>query len=201
MARLEVITGPMFSGKTELLIARLNRALFARKRIRVLKPAQDTRVQGFIAARAVSADGAVELTDKIAAAKVGTPEDFHRMTAAGDYDVLGVDEAQFFPLDTPQADALGWFGRALRDLLQARRHSSLRVIVAGLDMDFQENPFGPMPGLMAMADRIDKLTGVCMVCGSEDGTHTHRLVPGDAQLVVGDAGEYQVRCRACYNGR
>ncbi len=197
-ARLEIITGPMFSGKTELLIARLHRALYARKRIRILKPAHDTRVQGYIAARQVNPDGTVEMTDKLAAIMVGNEQDFRRVTAADDYDVLGVDEAQFFPLDTPPADTLGWFGRAVRDLMQARRDSNLRIMAAGLDMDFRGAPFGVMPGLMAMADRIDKLTGVCMICGSEDGTMTYRLVVNEAQLVVGDAGEYQVRCRSCY---
>ena len=68
-------------------------------------------------------------------------------------------------------------------------------------MDFAEAPFGPMPGLLAMADTVEKLTGVCMVCGSDDGYISHRIVPGERQLVVGDAGEYQVRCRACHECR
>jgi len=99
-------------------------------------------------------------------------------------------------------DNLGWFGRALRELIRRRSggHASgpLRVIVAGLDMDFAGEPFGPIPGLLALADSVDKLTGVCMVCGSDAGIISQRIVPGEAQLVVGDAGEYQVRCRACY---
>lgn len=197
-ARLEVIVGPMFSGKTERLIARLHRAQYARKRIRILKPAHDTRTQGYIASRAVGADGASDRTGQLPAMMVGHARDFAMATGDGDYDVLAVDEAQFFPLDTPLQDALGWFGRAVRDLLRARARSDLRIIVAGLDMDFAEAPFGPMPGLMAMADTVEKLTGVCMVCGSDGGYISHRIVPGDAQLVVGDTGEYQVRCRACY---
>ncbi|MEI9990830.1 MAG: hypothetical protein WDM86_12395 [Rhizomicrobium sp.] len=197
-ARLEVIVGPMFSGKTELLIARLHRALYARKRLRIVKPAHDTRTQGFIAARAVNPDGTTEVTDKLSAILVGSEEDFWRVAGPEDYDVLAVDEAQFFPLDEPMRDSLGWFGRAIRDLLRLRRATPLRIIVAGLDMDFAENPFGPIPGLMAIADTVDKLTGVCMICGSDAGYISHRVVPGEAQLVVGDAGEYQVRCRACY---
>ncbi|MEI9995798.1 MAG: hypothetical protein WDM91_14475 [Rhizomicrobium sp.] len=197
-ARLELIVGPMFSGKTELLIARLHRALYARKRLRIIKPAHDTRTQGFIASRAVNPDGTTEVTDTLSAAMVRSEEEFWRIAGADDYDVLAVDEAQFFPLDAPLRDSLGWFGRAVRALLRQRRDSALRIIVAGLDMDFQENPFGPIPGLMAIADSVEKLTGVCMVCGSDHGHISHRIVPGEAQLVVGDAGEYQVRCRACY---
>ncbi|MEJ0028104.1 MAG: hypothetical protein WDN01_18920 [Rhizomicrobium sp.] len=197
-ARLEVIVGPMFSGKTELLIARLHRALYARKRLRIVKPAHDTRTQGFIAARAVNPDGTTEVTDKLAAILVRNEEDFWRVAGPEDYDVLAVDEAQFFPLDEPMRDSLGWFGRAIRELLRCRRHTPLRIIVAGLDMDFAENPFGPIPGLLALADSVDKLTGVCMICGSDAGHISHRIVPGEAQLAVGDAGEYQVRCRVCY---
>ncbi len=197
-ARLEVIVGPMFSGKTELLIARLNRALYAGKRLRILKPAHDTRTQGFIAARRVNPDGTTEVSDKLSAIMIRGEEDFWRVAGRQDYDVLAVDEAQFFALDEPMRDSLGWFGRAVRELMRLRRATPLRIIVAGLDMDFAENPFGPMPGLLAIADSIDKLTGVCMVCGSDAGRISHRIVPGEAQLVVGDAGEYQVRCRACY---
>ncbi len=197
-ARLEVIVGPMFSGKTELLIARLHRVLYAKKRLRIIKPAHDTRTQGFIASRAVNPDGTTEVTDTLSATMVRNEADFARVIGLGDFDVLAVDEAQFFPLDEPMRDSLGWFGRAVRDLLRERRESQLRIIVAGLDMDFAENPFGPIPGLLAMADQVEKLTGVCMICGSDFGYISHRIIPGEQQLVVGDAGEYQVRCRACY---
>jgi thymidine kinase len=197
-ARLEVIVGPMFSGKTELLIARLHRALYARKRIRIIKPAHDTRTQGFIASRAVNPDGTTEITDTLSATMVRNEADFAQLVSLGDFDVLAVDEAQFFPLDEPMRDSLGWFGRALRDLMRERQDSNLRIIVAGLDMDFAENPFGPIPGLLAIADSVEKLTGVCMICGSDSGYISHRIVPGEEQLVVGDAGEYQVRCRDCY---
>jgi thymidine kinase len=197
-ARLELIVGPMFSGKTELLLQRLHRALYARKRIRVIKPAHDTRTQSFIASRAVNPDGTTEVTGRLNAIAVRNEDEFWRVAGGEDYDVLAVDEAQFFPLDEPMRDSLGWFGRALRALMRRRRAVPLRVIVAGLDMDSAEEPFGPIPGLLAMADGVDKLTGVCMVCGSDAGHISHRIVPGEAQLVVGDADEYQVRCRACY---
>lgn len=197
-ARLEVIVGPMFSGKTELLIAKLHRAQYAKKRIRIIKPAHDTRTQGFIASRAVNPDGTTEVTDKLSAIMVRNEKDFLRVVGPADFDVLAVDEAQFFPLDEPLKDALGWFGRAIRNLLRERRDTHLRIIVAGLDMDFAEQPFGPIPGLLAIADTVEKLTGVCMVCGSDSGYVSQRLIAGEQQLVVGDAGEYQVRCRACY---
>jgi thymidine kinase len=197
-ARLELIVGPMFSGKTERLIARLHRAQYARKRVRILKPAHDTRTHGTVASRAVNPDGTTEVTATLSAIMVRGAADFQRAIADDDYDVLAVDEAQFFPLDEPMRDSLGWFGRAIRDLLRAKARSDLRIIVAGLDMDFAEQPFGPMPGLLAMADSVEKLTGVCMVCGSDGGYISHRIIPGAAQLMVGDAGEYQVRCRSCY---
>src|ERR1700759_797164 len=197
-ARLEVIVGPMFSGKTERLNSRLHRAQYARKRVRILKPAHDTRTQGSIASRAVNADGSTEVTATLSAVMVRNAADFARVTAEGDYDVLAVDEAQFFPLDEPMTDSLGWFGRAIRELLRTKAQSDLRIIIAGLDMDFAEAPFGPIPGLLAMADSVGKLTGGCMICGSDDGYISHRIVPGAEQLVIGDAGEYQVRCRACY---
>ena len=197
-ARLEVIVGPMFSGKTERLIARLHRAQYARKRIRILKPAHDTRTQGSIASRAVNSDGTTEVTATLSAIMVRTPADFAAVTADGEYDVLAVDEAQFFPLDEPMTDSLGWFGRAIRALMREKARTDLRIIVAGLDMDFAEAPFGPIPGLLAMADHVEKLTGVCMICGSDGGYISHRIIPGAEQLVVGDAGEYQVRCRSCY---
>ena len=98
-ARLEVIVGPMFSGKTERLIARLNRAQYARKRVRIIKPAHDTRTQGSIASRAVNPDGTTEVTATLSATMVRNAADFARVTEGDDYDVLAVDEAQFFPLD------------------------------------------------------------------------------------------------------
>lgn len=197
-AHLEVIVGPMFSGKTERLIAKLHRAQYAKKRVRIIKPAHDTRTQGYIASRAVNPDGTTEVTDQLSAVMVQNEADFWRVIALSKFDVLAVDEAQFFPLDAPMKDSLGWFGRAIRELLRQRCETNLRIIIAGLDMDFAEEPFGPIPGLLAMADSVEKLTGVCMVCGSDAGFISHRLISDDRQLVVGDAGEYQVRCRACY---
>jgi thymidine kinase len=197
-SRLEVIVGPMFSGKTERLIAKLHRAQYAKKRVRILKPAHDTRTQGYIASRAVLPDGTTQITDQLSAVMVHDEESFWKIVNLNKFDVLAIDEAQFFPLDTPMRDTLGWFGRAVRTLLRERRNTDLRIIVAGLDMDFAEEPFGPIPGLLAIADDVEKLTGVCMVCGSDAGYISYRMISDDKQLVVGDIGEYQVRCRSCY---
>ena len=197
-ARLEVIVGPMFAGKTERLIGKIHRAQYARKRVRIIKPAQDTRIQGYIASRAVNPDGSTEITDQLSAVKVHDEESFWNIVGLDEFDVLAVDEAHFFPLDTPVTDCLGWFGRAVRALLRQRRDTNLHIIVAGLDMDFAEEPFGPIPGLLALADSVEKLTGVCMICGSDAGYISQRIVSDERQLVVGDAGEYQVRCRSCY---
>jgi thymidine kinase len=197
-SRLEVIVGPMFSGKTERLIAKLHRAQYAKKRVRILKPSHDTRTQGYIASRAVLPDGTTQVTDQLSAVMVHDEDSFWKIVNLNKFDVLAIDEAQFFPLDTPMHDSLGWFGRAVRKLLRERRDTDLRIIVAGLDMDFAEEPFGPIPGLLAIADSVEKLTGVCMVCGSDAGYISYRLVSDDKQLVVGDIGEYQVRCRSCY---
>jgi thymidine kinase len=197
-SRLEVIVGPMFSGKTERLIAKLHRAQYAKKRVRILKPAHDTRTQGYIASRAVMPDGTTQITDQLSAVMVHDEESFWKIVNLNKFDVLAIDEAQFFPLDTPMRDSLGWFGRAIRRLLRERRNTDLRIIVAGLDMDFAEEPFGPIPGLLAIADDVEKLTGVFMVCGSDAGYISYRMISDDKQLVVGDIGEYQVRCRSCY---
>lgn len=197
-ARLEVIAGPMFAGKTERLIQKLNRAKFAKKRILILKPAQDTRTEAFIASREIAEDGTTRHTSQWPALLIASPEDFKNALLDQEFDVLAVDEAQFFPLDEPKTDALGWFGRDIRSLLRLRRESNLRIIVSGLDTDFLEEPFGPMPGLMALADSVEKLSAVCMRCGADNAHRTERLTDLKEQVAVGDAGAYQVRCRVCY---
>lgn len=196
-AYLEMYVGPMFSAKTERLIAELKRATYAKKRILVLKPACDTRTDAFIASRHIAADGTVFITDTFDATVIETRGDFLNVVEKNEFDVLAIDEAQFFPLDGA-GDSLGWFGREIRSLLQERRSTPLRILIAGLDTDFSEEPFGPIPGLLALADRVEKLYAVCMVCGSFNAHLSQRLVKDSAQLVVGDKELYQARCRACY---
>lgn len=197
-ARLEVIAGPMFAGKTERLIQKLNRAKFAKKRVLILKPAQDTRTDAFIASREVADDGTTRHTSTWPALLISSKEDFKNALMEHEFDVLAIDEAQFFPLDEPHTDSLGWLGREVRNLLNLRRESSLRIIVSGLDTDFAEEPFGPMPGLMAIADSVEKLSAVCMTCGADSAHRTQRLTTSKEQVAVGDAGSYKVHCRICY---
>ena len=173
---LEVICGSMFSGKTEEMIRRVRRARIAKQRVQVFKPAIDNRYaieevksHNGLGVEALPVGSTAELLAKL------RPET----------EVIGIDEIQFF--DAP-----------IISTVQDLANRGVRVIVAGLDMDFAEEPFGPIPGLLAIADSVEKLTGVCMQCGSDSGYISYRLISDDRQLVVGDAGEYQVRCRSCY---
>ena len=188
-ARLEVIVGPMFSGKTERLIAELHRVGYARKRTRILKPSSDSRTNGSIASRAVMPEGTTRVTKELSAIAIGSEDALVEQFARQDYDVLAIDEAQFMGM---------YLVPRLRTLLRERRDSDLRIIVAGLDLNFAEEPFGPIPGLLAIANSIEKLTAVCMQCGADNAHLTQRLIAGDASLDVGDIEKYEARCRACY---
>jgi thymidine kinase len=179
---LEVITGPMFSGKTDELIRRLRRARIARQKVQVFFPALDARYSGMDFGKLTSHAGA-----EFDATPARAAEEILR-AAENDTSVVAIDEAQFFDDDLVPAVAR----------LAA---SGLRVIVAGLDTDFRGEPFGPMPLLMAEADRLDKLQAICMVCG-EPASRTQRLVNGkparlhDPVVVVGAGDLYEARCRA-----
>jgi thymidine kinase len=184
---VEVVTGSMFSGKTDELIRRLRRATIARQKVQVFKPAVDVRY-------------AVEKVTSHA----GTDFDAIPIEHAADiYDrlekettVVAIDEAQFFDEEIMVAQSATII--AVVDEL-ARR--GIRVIVAGLDTDFRGEPFGPMPVLMAKAERVDKLQAICMVCG-EPASRTQRLVNekparyDDPVVIVGAAEMYEARCRA-----
>jgi thymidine kinase len=179
---LEVITGPMFSGKTDELIRRLRRARIARQKVQVFFPALDARYAGMDFGKLTSHAGA-----EFDAAPVRTAEEILRAVEDGT-SVVAIDEAQFFDDDILAA---------VRRLIS----SGLRVIAAGLDTDFRGEPFGPMPMLMAEAERLDKLQAICMVCG-EPASRTQRLINGKpapllSPVVVVGAGElYEARCRA-----
>jgi thymidine kinase len=177
---IEVVCGPMFCGKSEELIRRLRRASIARLAVVCVKPAIDDRHS---AHDVVSHAGA-----RLAARAIADPREL--LELRGEADVVGVDEAQFF-----DARLVG----VCEDLAS----SGLNVICAGLDRDYRGLPFGPMPELLAIADKITKLQAVCVVCGG-DATLSQRLVDGapapfdDATVVVGGAERYEARCRGCF---
>ncbi len=175
---VEVITGSMFSGKTDELIRRLRRARIARQRTQVFKPRMDTRYEdGKVTSHAGS---------EFEAAPVESADDLLDILER-DSTVVGVDEAQFFD-------------DAVTKVVQRLADDGVRVIVAGLDTDFRGEPFGPMPALMAQAERVDKLHAICMVCGGP-ASRTQRLIDGqpahydDPIVVVGASELYEARCR------
>ncbi len=179
---LEVIAGPMFSGKSEELIRRVKRVLIAGQRVRVFKPRLDDR---YHATDVVSHDG-----KRVEAEPVAGSAELAERLAGGDVQVVAVDEAQFFDEGLPQ-------------VLEELTGRGVRVIVAGLDMDFRGEPFGVMPTLMARAEFVEKLSAVCVRCGRA-ATRTQRLVNGkparydEPVILVGAAEAYEPRCRACH---
>lgn len=173
---LEVITGPMFSGKSEELIRRLKRARIARQRVACYKPDIDLRYH-----RTAIASHSSQTHE---ANTVSTVEELRAAVfpQLGEIEVVGVDEVQFLsPEIIPLALELVSLGK--------------RVIMAGLDTTFANEPFGPVPSLMALADKVTKLSAVCMICGAA-AIHTQRLGQSQELVVVGAAGLYEARCRA-----
>ena len=169
---IEVITGCMFSGKTEELIRRLVRARIARRKVVVFKPAVDTRY---------AVEHVVAHSDtRLPCVPVERAADILQL--AGDAEVIGVDEAQFF-------DA------SLVDVCNRLADQGRRVVVAGLDQDFRGEPFEPIPQLLAVAEYITKNLAVCMVCGGP-ADRSQRLIARDARVVLGAAEVYEARCRA-----
>lgn len=173
---IEVICGPMFSGKTEELIRRLRLARIAKQRIQIFKPVIDDRYDTeYITSH---------IDQKFLCTPVKTAMDILERLADSTR-VVGIDEAQFFRGD-------------LLELCEKLANRGLRVIVAGLDQDYLGKPFGPMPQLLAIADDLLKLKAVCMVCGGE-ATKSQRLTREAAQVVVGAGEQYEARCRACFD--
>lgn len=172
---IEVICGSMFSGKTEELIRRLNRSLIARLKVRIFKPSVDTRYHH---------DNIVSHNDNsIPSVPVEKASDI--LEQAGDCDVVGIDEAQFFDKD-------------IVDVCNVLANSGKRVIVAGLDMDFKGEPFGYLPQLLCIAEYVTKVHAICMVCG-DVASYSFRLTPTDDQVMLGETSTYEARCRKCFN--
>jgi len=172
---IEVICGSMFSGKTEELIRRLKRAKIANQKVEIFHPKMDTR---YGESKVVSHDANYILS---------TPIDHSSqlLDLTDGVNVVGVDEAQFFDDD-------------LVENVQKIALRGIRVIVAGLDMDFRGQPFGPMPQLLAVAEYITKVHAICQHCGNL-ATHSYRLTADDKQVVLGEKDRYEARCRTCYH--
>jgi thymidine kinase len=181
---IEVVCGSMFCGKTEELIRRIRRAQIARQKVQVFKPAIDTRY----AERDVTSHNGMQ----VEAVPVKDIAEIRSLVEA-DTTVVALDEAQFFDGDVVS-------------LCEELATQGKRVIVAGLDMDFRGEPFGPMPTLMARAERVDKLQAICVVCG-ETASRTQRLINGqpaaydDPIILVGASEVYEARCRRCHKVR
>jgi len=172
---IEVICGSMFSGKTEELIRRLKRAKFAKQRVEIFKPAVDIRYDD---EDVVSHD-----SNSIRSTPVESSQSI--LLLAGDVEVVGIDEAQFFD-------------KELVNVCNELANQGCRVIVAGLDMDYRGNPFGPIPSLLSTAEYVTKVHAICMVCGNL-ANHSHRLDTSNENLVLlGETNEYQPLCRACF---
>lgn len=172
---IEVICGSMFSGKTEELIRRLKRAKFANQRVEIFKPQLDVR---YSMEDVVSHDA-----NTIRSTPVDTSGNILLLT--GDVDVVGIDEAQFFDAN-------------IVSVCKELADHGVRVIVAGLDMDFQGNPFGPMPQLMAIAEYVTKVHAICVRCGNL-ANHSHRLTSNDSLVMLGEQDTYEPICRHCFN--
>jgi thymidine kinase len=171
---IEVVCGSMFSGKTEELIRRLRRAQIAKQRVAIFKPVIDTR---FAEDRIVSHSGV-----SLPSINVSNAEEI-RAQAEG-FDVIGIDEAQFFDLDLVR----------VCEELADRGH---RVIIAGLDQDYLGQPFEPMPQLLAVAEYITKTLAICMVCGNP-ANRTQRVTRNAERVLVGAGDAYEARCRKCW---
>src|SRR5215212_8594849 len=173
---IEVITGSMFSGKSEERIRRLRRAQIAKRKVQIFKPTIDNR---FAEDHIISHSEMRIASDNLSSSR----ELLHRVLP--DTEVVGIDEGQFFDADLPAVCS------ALAD-------KGKRVIVAGLDQDYLGKPFEPMPQLLAIAEFITKTLAICMVCGSP-ANHTQRLVASEDRVLVGAQGAYEARCRVCFD--
>lgn len=172
---IEVVCGSMFSGKTEELIRRLNRARIAKMKVEIFKPGIDVRYSE------------EDVVSHNANALHSTPVEnaSQILLYATDCDVVGIDEAQFF-------------GNDLIDVCQQLANQGVRVIIAGLDMDYTGKPFGPMPHLMAIAEDVTKVHAICMRCGGL-AQYSHRIIEGDKLVVLGETESYEPLCRDCFN--
>lgn len=172
--RIEVICGSMFSGKTEELIRRLKRAVFAKQKVEIFKPCIDTRYS----------DENVVSHDQNSIRSTPIESSSNILLMSSDIDVVGIDEAQF--LD-----------EGLVSVCNRLANSGIRVVIAGLDMDYKGVPFGPIPALCAIADEVTKVHAICVKCGALAYV-SHRLVSNENRVMLGEQAEYEPLCRECY---
>ncbi|MBP3943941.1 thymidine kinase [Sphingobacteriaceae bacterium WQ 2009] len=171
---IEVICGSMFSGKTEELIRRLRRAQFAKLKVEIFKPAIDKRYD----------DSLVVSHDRSSIPSTPVDHSSAILLLSNDTKVVGIDEAQFFDED-------------LADVCVKLANKGIRVIVAGLDMDFEAKPFGPIPQIMAIAEHVTKVHAVCVQCGAQ-ANYSYRINEDKKQVLLGEKDSYEPRCRICY---
>lgn len=171
---IEVICGSMFSGKTEELIRRLRRARIAKLNVEIFKPKTDTRYDE--TAVVSHNDNSIPSTPVENAASI--------LLLGTNTQVVGIDEAQFFDEELP-------------DVCGQLANRGIRVIIAGLDMDFSGKPFGPMPALMAIAEDVTKVHAICLQCGGP-AMYSYRTVSNENQILLGEKDSYEPRCRACF---
>lgn len=171
---IEVICGSMFSGKTEELIRRVRRAQFANQKVTIFKPAKDTRYD----------EKMVVSHNENSILSVPIEKSIEILNHIQDVRVVAVDEAQFFDSQLP-------------DICEKLALRGIRVVIAGLDMDFRGNPFGPMPHLLSIAEYITKVHAICPHCGNL-ATHSYRLSLEQETVVLGEKDKYEPRCRTCY---
>jgi thymidine kinase len=172
---IEVICGSMFSGKTEELIRRLKRAQFAKQKVEIFKPKIDTRYHEM---DVVSHDANAIMSTPV-------PTSANILLMANDVDVVAIDEAQFFDME-------------LVNVCNKLANNGIRVIVAGLDTDFEGKPFGPMPQLMAVAEHVTKVHAICMQCGAL-ANYSFRKTADKSLVMLGETDSYEPLCRECYN--
>jgi len=172
---IEVICGSMFSGKTEELIRRLKRAKFAKQKVEIFKPEVDIRYE----------EDAVVSHDENQIHSTPVPASANIPLLINDEQVIGIDEAQFFDME-------------LVGVCNQLADQGMRVIVAGLDMDFQGKPFGPIPALMATAEYITKVHAICVRCGNL-ANHSHRMEGGEELVMLGETDSYEPLCRNCFS--
>jgi thymidine kinase len=174
---IEVICGSMFSGKTEELLRRLKRAQIAKLNVEIFKPATDTRYD----------ETAIVSHDRNSIQSTPVENSSAILLLDTNVQVVGIDEAQFFDENLP-------------DVCNMLAQKGIRVIVAGLDMDFSGKPFGPMPALMAIAELVTKVNAVCVRCGSP-AVYSYRTVANESKILLGEKDSYEPRCRPCFHAR